>query len=137
MPLDWGKEKTVMVKPQRGGASITYLPTLFLLRSQCLHAEYKYNYIHIYILYTPRVYARVKYVSYVMHQLMPLSFFFFFFLEQLSCECFVPAFFFLPVVNVALGSVPPHHPLKGKIKLNLCEMEFSPLLLSCAPLLIS
>lgn len=35
------KKKKKLLKPQRG-VNTTYLPTLFLLRSQCLHAEYKY-----------------------------------------------------------------------------------------------
>lgn len=105
------KKKLLMVKPQRG-VNTTYLPTLFLLRSQCLHAEYKY-YIYKYILYTPRVHARIKYISYVMHQLMSVVFFFLSFFSSSSCHANLLLLLFAPI-NVALESIPQHRCLKKK-----------------------
>lgn len=100
------KKKLLTVKPQRR-VNTTYLPTLFLLRSQCLHAEYKY-YIYKYILYTPRVHARIKYISYVMHQLMSVVLFYFLLLSSSSCHESLLLPLFAPI-NVALESIPQHH----------------------------
>lgn len=105
------KKKLLMVKPQRG-VNTTYLPTLFLLRSQCLHAEYKY-YIYKYILYTPRVHTRIKYISYVMHQLMSVVFFFLSFFSSSSCRASLLLLLFAPI-NVALESIPQHRCLEKK-----------------------